>query len=369
MEFYPYRNTIHRILKLYTLLLKLCSSTEFLHFLFSRILQTTYNGTFCMIDDTTYDTVFQTTHGDALIVRVHMPADTNGSSSSTCKAPAMSMAGIRARHPWLDSRMRIVGYSDIRSDDVWRNSRKTLGQAVHDVVKHLQLNPPEVLEIVDPGLLAIQTKNNYKQQQQQNKNTYGSGRAGSNSNDDDDAPPDYSTVLNMPDIPSQFDELDQLSREDLEELLEDELEFLAFVNKLPVFQKIQSTADDILEENVTMAKANLEKEEQINTLHKEVTDLKSQLEAKINKFQQLERKQDSICAPPDVKDALRQLNRAKKEAFEESEQLADEWVEEGDDVGKFVKNFMEKRKVHHLRAAKMERLQIALGHSRHKSLS
>ena len=119
----------------------------------------------------------------------------------------------------------------------------------------------------------------------------------------------------MPDIPSEFEQLDKLSREDLEELLEDELEFMTFVNQLPVFQKIQSTADEVLEENVTMAKANLEKEDQIQTLHKEVTELKAELETKMDTFRQLERKQDAICAPPDLRDVLRQLNRAKKEAL------------------------------------------------------
>jgi ESCRT-I complex subunit VPS37 len=255
--------------------------------------------------------------------------------------------------------MRIVGYSPIQSEEKWRSSRMLLGQAVHEVVNHLQLNPPEVLEITDAGLQAIQTnkRNGTRGSAMASTSSHSSARA-SNA-DDDDAPPDYSTVLSMPNIPSQFDELNALSREDLEELLENELDFLAFINKLPVFQKIQSTADDVLEENVTMAKANLEKEEQVKTLHKEVTELKEKLETKINKFQQLERKQDSLCAPPDMRDVLRQLNKGKREAFEESEQIAEDWVEEGGNVDGFVRNFVEKRRVHHIRAAKIERIQSA----------
>lgn len=304
------------------------------------------------IDDSTYDTVFQTTKGDTLIVRVHLPVNSNG--SSTVLAPAMSMAGIKARHPWLDSRMRITGFDAIKSEDRWRSSRMTLGQAVHEVVKHLQLNPPEVLEITDSGLRSIQTN----QQNGANRSHHEASRSKA-TDDDYDAPPDYSTVLSMPNIPSHFEELDPLSREDLEELLEDELEFMAFVNKIPVFQEIQSVANDALEENVELAKSNLEKEEKIKSLHKYVTELKSKLETKIQAFKELERKQDSICAPPDMRDVLRKLHKGKKEAFDESEQLADEWVEDGSDVDQFVKNFIEKRMVHHMRAAKIERLQAS----------
>jgi ESCRT-I complex subunit VPS37 len=260
--------------------------------------------------------------------------------------------------------MRITGFDAIQSDEAWKNCRMTLGQVVHEVVKHLQLNPPNVMEITDAGLQAIQTSNSKHHPSHQRGNssstgTYTSSRttSGSDNNYNDDAPPDYSTVLSMPEVPSQFEELDKLSREDLEELLEDELEFMTLVNKLPVFQKIQSTADKVLEENVTMAKANLEQEETIQTLHKEVTELKSQLETKIDKFRKLEGKQDSICAPPDTRDVLRQLNRAKKEALEESEQLAAKWVEDGGNVEAFVKSFMKKQTVHHLRAAKMEQIQ------------
>ena len=99
------------------------------------------------------------------------------------------------------------------------------------------------------------------------------------------------------------------------------------------------------------------KEDKIKTLYGEVTDLKEQMEARLKLFQKLELEQDALCAPPDTKDILRQLAKGKKESFQESERLAEDWVDDGSDVDNFVKDFMEKRLVHHLRAAKIECLQ------------
>jgi ESCRT-I complex subunit VPS37 len=279
----------------------------------------------------------------------------------------MTMAGVRAKHPWLDSRMRIIGYAPIRDDMVWRDSRMLLGQAVHEVVKHLQLEPPDVLEITDSGLQSIQTH-------QRNGSTSRRSSAGSSSASAqvvdrstasknshpsaEDAPPEYSSVLfDMPAIPQEIPELDSLTREELDDLLEDELDFTAFVNKLSIMKEIQSTANDILDENIKKAEANLEKMEKVKTQHKYVTELKRKLESKLENFKKLEQKQDALCAPPDMRDVLRQLTRGKKESFQESEQMAEEWVEDGTNVDAFVRDFVEKRKIHHIRAAKIERLQ------------
>ncbi|KAL3923575.1 MAG: hypothetical protein SGILL_001576, partial [Bacillariaceae sp.] len=67
--------------------------------------------------------------------------------------------------------------------------------------------------------------------------------------------------------------------------------------------------------------------------------------------------QNAICAPPDKAVTLKKLNKAKKEAFDQSEALAEAWVEEGGSVDDYCKNFLESRKVHHIQAAKMEILK------------
>jgi hypothetical protein len=75
----------------------------------------------------------------------------------------------------------------------------------------------------------------------------------------------------------------------------------------------------------------------------------------LGQFTKLEEKQNAICAPPDTKSTLKKLQKAKKEAFEEFEDLAEDWVENGSGgVDDFCKKFLEQRKVYHIRAAKIE---------------
>ncbi len=92
-------------------------------------------------------------------------------------------------------------------------------------------------------------------------------------------------------------------------------------------------------------------------MHRKVTGLQKQLEQKVKAFQELEQQQNALIAPPDTRDIIRQLAKAKKQAFDESEQMAEDWLEEGGDVKDFLDCFLEKRVVHHVRAAKMELLQ------------
>jgi len=286
----------------------------------------------------------------------------------------MTIAGVKARHPWLDSRMRVSGYIPIQTDETWKSSRLLLGQAVHEVVKHLQIEPPEVLEITDAGLRSIQSKQrSYVSRTATNNNSATGSSTGNHASSSPSsaassapssgsAPPDYSSVLmDMPDIPRVFPELDALSREELEQLLDDELDFIAFVNKLPIFHTIQSTANDALNENAATAKSHVEKQDELDTLYKDVTELKGTLEAKIRHFLKLEQEQDALCAPPDTRDVMRKLAKGKKEASQESERIADDWVEDGSNVEDFVRNFVEKRRVHHLRAAKIELLKTTFG--------
>lgn len=248
--------------------------------------------------------------------------------------------------------MRVVSYPQIQSDAAWQSSGMLLGPAVHQVVKHFQLQPPTLLEITDAGLRRLQSN---------------LGRTTSNHNRNDsavsshDAPPDYESLYplpEMPEIPSNFDEyLDNMSKEDMQQLLDDELDFLAFASTLPAYKKLQELGSSVLDENIETAEANLKEQERVKKLHDSVTKLQSSLQTKLTAFEALEAQQTKLCAPPDKRLVIKQLQKAKKQAMDESEAHADQWVQEGGDVEKFVETFMEKRVLHHVRAAKIERLQ------------
>mmetsp|Transcript_22931 Transcript_22931/g.54131 ORF Transcript_22931/g.54131 Transcript_22931/m.54131 type:complete len:408 (-) Transcript_22931:399-1622(-) len=324
-------------------------------------------------DDTTYDTVFQTTDGDTLILRVNFPLG----SSFAAFCPSMTLAGVKVRHPWVSesSSMRVTGYPPIQSEQSWKKSNLLLGAAVHDVVKHFQLHPPQVLEITDNGLRSIQSKKasgangvgarNAAPTRTPPRSGNGFRNSGSSVRSNNDAPPSYNLVAEaestpapdvpMPLIPAIYDEVQNMSREKLDELLEDDLEFKGFVHRLKFFDEIFTIGSSRLDDNVVLAKENLEHETKWKDLQAEVKELHNTLKSKLDDFSKLEEQQNTICAPPDTKSTMKKLQKAKKEAFEESEELAEDWVNNGEgSVDDFCKQFLEKRKVHHMRAAKIE---------------
>jgi ESCRT-I complex subunit VPS37 len=308
-----------------------------------------------------------------LILRVNIPLG----SSFAAFCPVMTLAGVRVRHPWINdtssSAMRIIGYIPIQSESSWKDSNLLLGAAVHDVVKHFQLNPPLILEITDKGLQSIQS-NNKKATNGSRTPTRTPPRSGNSIiSNNDDVPPSYNIVADesstpapevpMPRVPLKYPETDNLSREELDDLLSDDLEFKAFVHRLEIFDEIFTVGSSRLDENVVVAKENLEQETKWKALKSEVKDLHETFKSKLDNYSKVEDKQNAICAPPDTNSTLRKLHKAKKEAFDESEKIAEEWVDDGGgNVDDFCKRFLERRIIHHTRAAKMEILQNSNQH-------
>lgn len=315
-------------------------------------------------DDSTYDTVFQTKNANALIVRVHF-TDVN-------QRPKMTLVGIRARHPWLDHKNRIIGYPVIQSDAAWTSADITLGKAVNTVVHHLQMNPPEVLEIVDQSLVKIQerissslTGQDQSQQQQSPPPP---------PIIESDVPPHFNDVLKMegndlatqeamlanvstPPIPTSFPEFDTMSRSELNELLQNDQKLLSTMEQNFFVAEMESTKQSIIEQSSKSAQINIEMEDKLKASFTEVKNLQDSLKEKVETFNKLYEKQTELCTPEDQKKTIKKLVKAKKEAFNESEDIAASWLNEDLEIEEFLNSFIEKRTVHHVRAAKIERLE------------
>jgi hypothetical protein len=79
----------------------------------------------------------------------------------------------------------------------------------------------------------------------------------------------------------------------------------------------------------------------------------------MDQMNNLQRKKWNSANPWDSKKILK---KAKKESLEESEELVMEWLDgnTGGKVNEFLDRFLEIRTVHHVRAAKMERIENSL---------
>ena len=109
-----------------------------------------------------------------------------------------------------------------------------------------------------------------------------------------------------------------------------------------------------------MANKNLSKESNLTSLYSEVQSLQEKLRNQVSKFEELQARQQELCKPRDTKEVIRRLKAAKRDAFDESEHIASEWLHSSGDkddmthVDEFLKPFIEMRTIHHVRAAKME---------------
>jgi Modifier of rudimentary (Mod(r)) protein len=348
-------------------------------FTFYRFVNLTQNP-----DDSTYDTVFQTVDQWTLIVRVHLPPPSSAASVYV-RPPALTLAGIKARHPWLDSRMQVVGYVPIQSDAHWKENKVLLGTAVLQVIQHLQLHPPEVLEIVDKGLQSIQRRTSPTPVSANSNRPSSRTTSPVRPSTSAPPPPSYESAfvdstptkgggatsalpslssLYVPPVPpasSADRSAETLDAPVVQNLLEDEIAFLQHCNSFEYTQILVTMVESALERNQAQAQSNLDQQEPLEKLHREVRDLEQELRVRVVEFEGLKAQQDKICQPPPVKEVQRMLNRVKRAAFDESEQMAEEWdgpSSGGSSATEFFRGFVESRKVHHLRAAKLELLLL-----------
>ena len=164
----------------------------------------------------------------------------------------------------------------------------------------------------------------------------------------------------IPAVPASFPELDSMSKEEMEDLLDNEDRFRSFVEQMSAVTTLIDLQFSVQKGNVETSETNLKREDELTMLHAEVSSLQSDLREKTEAFRALEAQQAKLCAPPDRREVIRKLTFAKKQAYKESEDVASAWIDEGDgDVDDFINKFMEQRTVHHTRAAKLERLSAA----------
>lgn len=325
-------------------------------------------------DTTLYDTIFQTTNGYALMLRVYVPYD-------EASAPQLTLYGVIASHSWLDSRMRVIGYGPISSDQSWTSANLKLGDAVYAVIHHFQLHPPSISQIVDENLrrrqqgLPSASNNNHNATKTSNRpnvtsSTHSTPHKGNGvvvqataidkkeaacKVDEDE----LSSLIPM--VPTSFPEIKEMSLSELNDIVNNKEALDTFINKITVVANLNELKESIEKSNVDTAMANLAVEEKVNSICMEVETLKQDLKSNVEKYQELDARRAVMTRPPEIHEAMQELAVAKKKALNESDEFADEWVESGgSDVSAFVKKFMETRILHHTRAAKAERLKMAM---------
>jgi len=144
----------------------------------------------------------------------------------------------------------------------------------------------------------------------------------------------------------------------------------SFIEQTNEVQTLREIKLGIERSNIDMAKSNLQHETQLEEMQSEILALEIDITSQLEHYNALHARRVTMTEPPSVQTVISELNVAKKEAYRLSESLAERWIESGvgssstgsgggsaDDVGEFVKQFMEMRTLYHCRAAKIERLE------------
>ena len=344
-------------------------------------------------DDCTYDTIFQTKNSNTLLMRVHISTQVN--QAKPCPAPIMTLVGIQGTHPWLDERMMVVGYGPISSDLEFQKSKLLLAQVVNSVVQHFQLNPPENLRITDASLQRMQPGYTPSAYPSSGTSNGGGGTAQGRQNGGGPSasyhppPPKkkdvseihFSEVVTIdaadrqkiqsmkdsyviPSVPNFIPELDTVPKSEMFELLSDTEKLLPVIQENSIVTKTEEIKNSLLSSNQLTATSNLSKEGDLYNLHREVVDLQSGLKTKVEMFQQLMTRQQELCKPLSKDKVLKKLKKASKASMNESDDIAYNWLDnttidtvDQANVDAFVDEFLKKRMIHHVRAAKIERIE------------
>lgn len=281
--------------------------------------------------------------------------------------------------------MKVIGYSPILSDSSWNTSNLKLGDAVYAVIHHFQLNPPTIMEITDVNLKRLQeslgrvgaaaskrTDNQsapppYQRPSESLHKSNGGGDEGLaqsmgnvsiKQSPDEVADEEVSTLI--PAIPSSFPQLDTMTMSQIKELLNNESSFEEFIRQTSEVSTLNELKQSIISSNVDAAHANLSHKEKIERQSAELDSLKDDLRTRLEKYKKLDAERIALIAPPDMNATLNDLNHSKKKAYRDSEAIADDWVDNGGDIGDFIKTFMDQRILYHTRAAKAERLSMSM---------
>jgi len=280
--------------------------------------------------------------------------------------------------------MKVIGYGPISSDQRWRSSNLKLGDAVYAVIHHFQLNPPSILEITDANLKRLQDSlsgprppvnndpppSHSSVSQRPNGSLHAPKRESQPQRNEFLEPveqkpnfevSDYEVDALIPPIPSSFLAIDNMPMSELKKLMDDKEVLEDFVQSTSEVQTLKELKQSIETSNVDAAKFNLQQEGEMDGVCTEVESLKRDLNSRIQQYRKLDAERIAITHPPDLQEAIGELTKAKKDAYRQSERLADEWIDSGaEDVSDFVEKFVEVRLLYHTRAAKAERLENSM---------
>ncbi|KAH8860616.1 Vacuolar protein sorting-associated protein [Schistosoma japonicum] len=171
----------------------------------------------------------------------------------------------------------------------------------------------------------------------------------------------YNGVENKDEILSS---LEKLSKTELEALLSDHEGVKKLAKNCSEIKKIESDLETCMHENRCQAETNLSMEPTFNMIKTELVEAYSNYKQLEGQYMKLKLEVDNIGTKYSPSVILALLQTANAQAEEQSEELANRFLDKSMDVDVFLKDFISLRKLCNERRFKCEKLaeQLSSGH-------
>ncbi|CAH8530486.1 unnamed protein product [Dicrocoelium dendriticum] len=173
---------------------------------------------------------------------------------------------------------------------------------------------------------------------------------------------------NGPDQPDGIiNQLDRLSKADLENLMNDAEEIKKLAKSGPEVKKSISMKESSMLENRKLAEANLAMEPSFLAKRQELVDTYARLAEAAADYQRLKLELDCLSNNYSPSTVLALMQAATAQLEEQSEKFADQFVNESLDADRFLEQFLPLRKLCNERRFKSEKLAEQLSRNQHVS--
>ncbi|KAL1110093.1 hypothetical protein AAG570_008170, partial [Ranatra chinensis] len=157
-----------------------------------------------------------------------------------------------------------------------------------------------------------------------------------------------------------FPELNSLSTNQLQELIVNPVGLDELIDTSPTYNILNKCIDEMIDTTDNLARDNLKKEAELEQLKEEVKESIAILNKVKTEYERFNSEYQILCEkfnPHRIKESLRQ---SVIQIDEESEQLAERFLEGSVDLEKFLSGYISYRMVSHSRKAKDEKLSQQL---------
>ncbi|XP_071946411.1 vacuolar protein sorting-associated protein 37B-like [Antedon mediterranea] len=157
--------------------------------------------------------------------------------------------------------------------------------------------------------------------------------------------------------PSQFPQLDKLTKEELQDLLDNENKVIDIVTDLDVVKADKLTSEMFLAENRSLAEYNLSREPRLTEGRQTLARAYAKNQQLRETFEQNMANLSILSSKHSLDSVLELLQASASQAEDDAEEIAERFLDGKTEVDDFVEEFRAKRLVYNLKKTKSEQLE------------